>query len=125
MLLIREDLKKLSRATDAELDAELQEMLDWTKNIAAAGNLISTEPLETTGRYVSKKKVLSDGPFIEAKEGVAGYYIILARNIDDAVLLAQSCPLVMKDQAVIEVRPIFEFEKNLNVAATGQIPSNL
>jgi hypothetical protein len=125
MLLIREDLKKLSRATDAELDAELQEMLSWTKSIASTGNLISTEPLETTGRYVSKKKVLSDGPFIEAKEGVAGYFIILAKNIDDAVSLAQTCPLVIRDQAVIEVRPIFAFEKNLNVTATGHIPSNL
>ena len=125
MLLIREDLKKLKRSTDAELNAELQEMLAWTKEIASSGNLIATEPLEVTGRYVTKKKVLSDGPFIEAKEGVAGYFIILAANIDDAVSLAQSCPLVKRDQAVIEVRPVLAFEKNLNDAATRQVPSNL
>ena len=125
MLLIREDLKKLKRSTDAELNAELQEMLAWTKEIASSGNLIATEPLEVTGRYVTKKKVLSDGPFIEAKEGVAGYFIILAANIDDAVSLAQSCPLVRRDQAVIEVRPVLAFEKNLNDAATRQVPSNL
>ena len=125
MLLIREDLKKLKRSTDAELNAELQEMLGWTKEIASSGNLIATEPLEVTGRYVTKKKVLSDGPFIEAKEGVAGYFIILAANIDDAVSLAQSCPLVRRDQAVIEVRPVLAFEKNLNDAATRQVPSNL
>ena len=56
MLLIREDLKKLKRSTDAELNAELQEMLAWTKEIASSGNLIATEPLEVTGRYVTKKK---------------------------------------------------------------------
>ena len=49
MLLIREDLKKLSRSTDAELNAELQEMLAWTKEIASSGNLLATEPLEVTG----------------------------------------------------------------------------
>ena len=125
MLFFREDLKKLSRSTDAELNAELQEMLAWTKEIASSGNLLATEPLEVTGRYVSKKKVLSDGPFIEAKEGVAGYYIILARDIDDAVLLAQSCPLVKRDQAVIEVRPVMAFEKNLNETAARHVPSNL
>jgi len=101
----------IRRFTDAEYQVELQEMVVWTKSIAASGKLIATEPLEATGRYVTKKKVLSDGPFIEAKEGVAGFYIILANNMDEAVAVAESCPYVKREQAVIEVRPVLAFEK--------------
>ena len=106
MLLIREDLKRLKRFTNEEHTTELDEMLVWTKSIAASGKLVSTEPLESTGRYVSKSAVLSDGPFIESKEGVAGYYVILAEDIDEAVSIAQSCPLVKREEAVVEVRPV-------------------
>lgn len=63
-------------------------------------------PLGVTGRYVSKKAVLSDGPFIESNEGISGYYIIQANNINEAVSIAQNCPLVMRDAAIVEVRPI-------------------
>jgi hypothetical protein len=106
MFLIREDLKRLKRFTNEEHTTELDEMYEWTKSIAESGRLVSTEPLEATGRYVKNMEVLSDGPFIESKEGVAGYYVILAKDIDEAVSIAQSCPLVKKEEAVVEVRPV-------------------
>ena len=122
---MREDLKKLRQYTDEERFAEVHEMFEWTKSLIESGHHVHSEPLAIKGSYVTQDDVLSDGPFIEAKEGVAGYFIILAKDIDDAVSVAQGCPLVIKEQAVIEVRPIFEFEKNLNVTATGRIPSKL
>jgi hypothetical protein len=106
MLIIREDLKKLSRLTDEERFSNIPEQLKWIKSIAESGNYVGGEPLAIRGRYVSKNEVLSDGPFIEAKEGVSGYDIILAENINQAVSIAQTCPLVMTGVAVIEVRPI-------------------
>jgi hypothetical protein len=106
MLLIREDLKRMRASTEEERVAEMLEMFEWTKSIAASGNYVTSEPLGVTGRYVSKKAVLSDGPFIESKEGIAGYYIIQVNNINEAVSIAQNCPLVMRDAAIVEVRPI-------------------
>jgi len=106
MLLIREDLKRLRQFSEAQHQAEIDEMFEWTKWIAESGHYVYSEPLHVTGRYVSKKQVLSDGPFIESKEGVAGYFIIKAENIDEAVSIAQRCPLVKREEAVIEVRPI-------------------
>ena len=106
MLIIREDLKRLSTITDEERFSNIPEQLEWIKSIADAGNYITGEPLAISGRYVSKNDVLSDGPFIEAKEGIAGYDMILAENINQAVSIAQTCPLVMKGMAVIEVRPV-------------------
>ena len=106
MLILREDLKKIGKLTDEERFANIPLMLEWIKSIAEAGNYIGGEPLAITGRYVSKNDVLSDGPFIEAKEGIAGYDIILAENINQAASIAQTCPMVMKGLGVREVRPI-------------------
>jgi hypothetical protein len=106
MLIVREDLKRLSQLTEEERFANIPVMLEWIKSIAESGNYIGGEPLAITGRYVSKDDVLSDGPFIEAKEGIAGYDIILAENIDQAVSIAQTCPLVIQGIAIREVRPI-------------------
>jgi hypothetical protein len=106
MLIIREDLKKLGQLTDEERFSNIPEQLKWIKSIADSGNYVGGEPLAIEGRYVSRSEVLSDGPFIEAKEGISGYDIILAENLNQAVSIAQMCPLVMKGLAVIEVRPV-------------------
>jgi hypothetical protein len=106
MLIVREDMKRLRQLTDEERFANIPEMLKWIESIAESGNYVGGEPLAMTGRYVSKSDVLSDGPFIEAKEGICGYDIILAENINQAVSIAQTCPMVMKGMAVREVRPI-------------------
>jgi hypothetical protein len=50
--------------------------------------------------------VVSDGPFIEAKEAISGYIIITAENLEQAASISQTCPLVINGTAVIEVRPI-------------------
>jgi len=106
MLIIREDLKKLSQLTDEERFSNIPKQLEWIKSIADSGNYLGGEPLAIKGRYVSNNGVLSDGPFIEAKEGVSGYDMILAENINQAVSIAQTCPLVIDGIAVIEVRPV-------------------
>ena len=106
MLIVREDLKKLSKLTDEERFAGIPMMLDWIKSLSESGNYVAGEPLAITGRYVSKDEVITDGPFIEAKEGISGYDIILAENLNQAVAIAQTCPMVVRGLAVREVRPI-------------------
>jgi hypothetical protein len=108
MLIVREDLERIGKLTPEERFASSPDMLGWVKSLAESGNYVTGQPLAITGRYVSKDMVLSDGPFIEAKEGVSGYDIILAENINQAVAIAQSCPMVMIGHAVREVRPFQE-----------------
>jgi len=108
MLIVREDLNRLKNMTYEERFSIVPIMMEWIKSIAESGNYVNGEPLGTTGRYVTRDSVLSDGPFIESKEGIAGYDIILAENIEQAVSIAQTCPLVQKGIAVREVRPIIE-----------------
>ena len=106
MMIIREDLGMLGKMTDEERFANIPMMLNWVDSLIESGNYIKGEPLLVKGRYVSKDQILSDGPFIEAREGVSGYEIIRAENIEQAAAIAQTCPLVQQGLAVREVRPI-------------------
>ena len=106
LLIMREDLKKIGRYTDDERFSNMPIMQKWIESIAESGNYIEGNPLDIKGRYVSKNEILSDGPFIEAKEGVSEFDIIKAENLEQAVAFAQACPLVVQGLAVIEVRPM-------------------
>lgn len=106
MLIVREDLEKIGKLSDEERFSNAPMMLEWIDSLIESGNYVKGEPLLIKGRYVSKDQILSDGPFIEAREGVAGYDIIRAENIEQAAAIAQSCPLVQWGLAVREVRPI-------------------
>lgn len=107
MLIIREDLEKMSKLTNEERFANIPMMLEWVDSLIASGNYLMGEPLLISGRYVSKEQVLSDGPFIESREGISGYEIIQAESLDQAAAIAQNCPLVQRGLAVREVRPIY------------------
>jgi hypothetical protein len=109
MLLIREDLKRLENLSNEELHDDIQVMTGWVEELTKTGNFIAGDPLETGFRLATATKVLSDGPFIEAKEAVSGYTLIKAENLDQAADLAMSCPLVQSGVVKIEVRPIFDF----------------
>jgi hypothetical protein len=109
MLLVREDLNILKKFTEEERNNGVREMLKWVETLAESGNYTSGEPLLATGKYVSRDTVLSDGPFIEAKEGISGYMLVQAENLEQAASIAQTCPLVMQNRMVLEVRPIMTF----------------
>jgi len=106
MLIVREDLEKIGKLSDEERFSSIPMMLKWVDSLIESGNYIMGEPLLIKGRYVSKDQILSDGPFIEAHEGVSGYDIIRAENLDQAAAIAQTCPLVQRWLAVREVRPV-------------------
>ena len=106
LLIIREDLKRLRRHTKKEQLSELLDMQEWTDWIIASGNYIDSNPLKSSGRYITKDTILSDGPFIEAKEGVSGYYLIHASSMEHAIEITQHCPLLKRGLAVVEVRPV-------------------
>ena len=106
MLIVREDLEKMGKISHEERFSNIPMMLEWVDSLIESGNYVTGEPLLPTGRYVSKDQILSDGPFIEAREGISGYDIIMAENLEQAAAIAQSCPLVQRGLAVREVRQL-------------------
>ena len=106
LFIIREELKTLREYTEEQRNQGMQDMALWVESLAESWSYLGGEPLAITGRYVTKDDVVSDGPFIESKEGVSGYLLINAENLDQAASFAQTCPLVMRGSMVIEVRPV-------------------
>jgi hypothetical protein len=106
LLLIREDLSKLKKWSEEERYNGMREMDVWVKTLVQKGVYVSGDALHVEGSYVSKDHILSDGPFIEAKEGISGIIFMEAKDLQDAAVLAQTCPLVQRGDMAIEVRPM-------------------
>ena len=119
LFIIREDLNKLRKWSKEERYDGIRAMDEWVKMLVQNSNYISGDALHIKGRYVSKDNVLSDGPFIEAKEGISGIMFIEATGLQDAVSIAQTCPLVQNGNMAIEVRPLMGV-KDIRELGDGQ-----
>ena len=106
LLIIREDLNKLRKWSEEKRYDGIREMDEWVKTLVQKGHYLSGDALHIKGGYVSKDNVLSDGPFIEAKEGISGVIFLEASDLQDAVSIAQTCPLVQSGNMTMEVRPL-------------------
>ena len=73
------------------------------------GNALQPVSTATTIRVRNGKLATTDGPFAETKEQLGGYYLIEARDLNDAIQVASKIPSARIGS--IEVRPIMEFEK--------------
>ena len=106
LFIIREDLNKLKQWSEEERYTAIREMDKWVKCLVEKDNYISGDALRIAGSYVNKSHVLSDGPFIEAKEGISGIIFMQATDLQDAISLAQTCSFVQSGDMAIEVRPL-------------------
>jgi hypothetical protein len=101
----------LSAADAAKMSGEFGK---FTQGIISSGNYVGGNRLHdtdkaTTVRVKDGKKVVTDGPFAETKEQLGGYYLIEAKNIDEATDIAARIPSASFGS--IEVRPIFEMPR--------------
>jgi hypothetical protein len=88
----------------------MQAWRNWMGGLAEKGIFVGADPLQRTGMQVSgTKKVVTDGPFIEAKEMIGGYVIVTAKDINEAVEIAKGCP-IFEENGKLEVRPIQKME---------------
>ncbi len=109
LLLIYGNEPLWNKMTEAEHGKISQEYADFTKSIAASGHLKGGNELDrtstaTTVRMRDGKRLVTDGPFAETKEQLGGYYLIEAKDLDDAIAVASRIPSVRWGS--IEVRPI-------------------
>jgi hypothetical protein len=113
LCLIYDDEKKWETMSKAEADAYMGEYFAFTDAIKGSGHHIAGHALQpvqtaTTVRSRNGKLSTTDGPFAETKEQLGGYYLIEARDLNDALQVAQKIPSVRTGS--IEVRPIQEFD---------------
>ena len=114
MLLIYDDETKWDKMSAPERGAIHQQYGEFIEDIRKKGAFLAGDPLErtstaTTVRGKNGKTITTDGPFAETKEQLGGYFIVEAKNLDEAIALAARIPSVRVGGS-IEVRPILEMD---------------
>jgi hypothetical protein len=110
MYLFRGGDSAMAGQSPEAMQAHMQKWMIWMKSLEEKGQLVAGEPLQQNGKQVSgTKKVITDGPFVEAKEAVGGYLIVNAKNIDHAVEISMACP-ILEVGGKVEVRPVQKME---------------
>jgi hypothetical protein len=109
LCLAYEEEKKLNALTKSEWGALRDETLAYVDELRKNGHLIAAEPLQSvrtaaTVRVRDGKVLRTDGPFAETKETLGGFFMIDARNMNEAVQVAAKWPSARLGS--IEVRPI-------------------
>ncbi len=99
-----------SNLSPEAMQAQMQKWNQWMQSLSQKGIMIGGEPLERTGKQVNgSKKVVTDGPFVEAKEMIGGYLVVNAKDINEAVEISKGCPIFDVD-GKLEIRPIQKME---------------
>jgi hypothetical protein len=109
LLLIYENEASWAGLSEAEQGKVFQEYMDYTKRIRTSANYLAGEALQpvasaTTVRVKNGKTLTTDGPFAETREQLGGFYMVEARDLDEAIGLAAGIPGARTGS--IEVRPI-------------------
>src|SRR5215217_7593755 len=111
LLLIRTEGDHLMDLNPDEQKAHVEKVGGYIGKLMQDGSLKSAQPLEMEGTIItSPKGKLKDGPFNETKEVIAGYFLIEANDLQEAIALAKANPVLENEKARIEVRPIKKME---------------
>lgn len=110
MLLFRDE-KVDAVPSEEQMKMVLQQWQDWISGIAKEGKFTGTSRLLPDGKTVKPNYVVTDGPYLEAKEMVGGYLVVKAGSMNDAVKMAQLCPNLLYGGKV-EVREIMQIDND-------------
>ena len=97
LCLVYTDEQRLATLSGSEWDALVIENLELCEELRQSGHYVSASPLESTQTAVtvrmrSGKLSTSDGPFAETKEQLGGYYLVEARDLNEAIQIAGRIP---------------------------------
>lgn len=109
---------KATRSSEAgEMPSEqlLTDMGKFNEELVNAGIMLAGEGLHPSSRGVrvrfsGKDRVVTDGPFAETKELVAGFWLWKVDSMEQAIEWVRRCPNPMMEDSDIEIRPLFEME---------------
>jgi len=111
LCLIYSDESRWANLTNADREQMTGQYFEFTESIRRSGHYVGGNPLQatttaTTVRVRDGKTTTSDGPFAETKEQLGGYYLIEAKDLNEAIQIASRIPGARYGS--IEVRPIAE-----------------
>ncbi len=113
MLLVHHDEEAFAKRSEAERQQMLQESVQLANQLDASGQYLSAAPLHPTleticVRVREGKPLVTDGPFAETREQLGGYFLIDAKDLDEAIEIAARIPGARI--GTVEVRPVTEVQ---------------
>ena len=114
LCLIYDDEKTWANMPEDERNTVYGEYMAFTQSIKDSGNHVAGEALQPTSTATSVRirngeTLVTDGPFAETKEQLGGYYLVEAKDVDEALKIAERIPSAR--YGTIEVRPVVVWEE--------------
>ena len=117
LCLVYYDEKEIQQLSQQEWDQLNRECIHCVEDFTQGGHFLDGAPLlstdaATTLRVRDNKTLITDGPFAETKEQLAGFYMLEARDINEAIRLAEKIPPAR--YGCVEIRPVRELMEQGN-----------
>lgn len=115
LCLIYDEETKLDAMPQEEAEAFMAEYFAFTEDVRRSGHFVAGEALKpistaTTVRVRNGELSATDGPFAETREQLGGFYLIEARDLNDAIQVASRIPSARIGS--VEIRPVVDFEND-------------
>lgn len=107
LFLIHHEVDAFDGLSPSAMQEILTRYRTWVQHLKQSGAYLASERLAKDGRTLRRdhdRLRVSDGPYVESKELVAGFYLVEARDYDHAVELARDCPVL--ERGLIEIREL-------------------
>ena len=93
----------------------MTEMGNYNEELVKAGIMLAGEGLHPSSKgkrilFSGTGRSVTDGPFAETKELIAGFWLWQVKSMDEAVEWVKRCPNPMNEDSIVEIRPVFEME---------------
>ena len=110
LLLLHEDIEQMNNYSPKEMEELANAHMTWANELAELGHLISGDGLQQKSILISgENAAIKDGPFLETKEIIGGYYLLQAESLEEIVKLAKKCPCHIWG-GTTEIRQIMDME---------------
>ena len=124
MVMVRSD--KLTESGAPPDEKLLAEMGKYNEELVKAGVMLAAEGLQPSSkgarvRFSGAKRTVIDGPFAEAKELIAGFWLWQVKSLDEAIEWVKRCPNPLPGESVIEIRQVFEASDFAASDPTGEL----
>lgn len=107
LILMRLDLiTKDAQPSPEQLQEYMKMYYDWVNSIRDEGKFAGGKGLSTEGKVIRYGNVVTDGPYAEIKESLAGFIIVRAGSFEEAAAIGARCPILGGEGNSVEVRKV-------------------
>jgi hypothetical protein len=101
--------QRAAMGTPEQAQQSMKAWMAWMRDLETKGHLKNPgQPLEQAGKVVrGKQKAITDGPFVEIKDLVAGFTVVEAKDLTQAAELSTGCP-ILEGGGSVEIRPVMK-----------------